>query len=80
MKKIIYFSIICLSSTIIFSCGDNKESVADKKTYSEQEIISESGRTRLPVLVKAGAVIPMRESQDFTQQKKGGRGKEEGRG
>jgi uncharacterized protein (DUF885 family) len=42
MKKIIYFSIICLSSTIIFSCGDNKESATDKKTFSDEEVTSES--------------------------------------
>lgn len=32
------------------------------------EIITESKKTRLPVFVKAGSVIPMRESQDYTTQ------------
>ncbi len=34
----------------------------------KQIIISESGRTRLPVFVRAGAVVAMRESQDYAQQ------------
>ena len=41
MKKIIYFS-ICLSSTLLFSCGGDKPSTTDKKTFSPEEITVET--------------------------------------
>ena len=41
MKKIIYFSIVLLS-TILFSCGNDKESVNDTKAFTQEQIVTES--------------------------------------
>ena len=41
MKKIIYFSIVLLS-TILFSCGNDKESANDTKAFTQEQIVTES--------------------------------------
>ena len=41
MKRIIYFSIL-LISTLLFSCGGGKQSDTDKKTFSSEEITLET--------------------------------------
>ncbi len=39
-----------------------------EKHIGKQYIISASGKSRLPVFVSEGSIIPMRESQDYTNQ------------
>lgn len=48
--------------------GDWYEFDTKKIHKGKQDIITESGRSRLPVFVREGSIIAMRESQDYTTQ------------